>query len=331
MEEWQRNGIWLISRSDEDYPSHYKRHFKDKAPPLLYGAGDRSLLTGGGLAIVGSRKVDGKVEDFTRRTAAVCALAGMRIVSGGARGIDQYAMGSALEAGGKVIGILADKLLKKSVEKSARYAIADGRLLLLSPYHPDAHFTVGTAMGRNKLIYAMADYGLVVNAEFEKGGTWNGAVEELKRPVSRPVFVRDGDDVPLGNKKLLEMGAMPWPMDIESADLYQTLKDLADAGSEPSGEINLNLFDDQTMRDTTKYKDRTRAEPDKKGSSNSIYEAVLPLLLHSLEGPATIEEIAASLDVLETQLESWLEKAVAEKKVTRLSRPVRYQRIPKSA
>jgi len=30
-------------------------------------------------------------------------------------------------------------------------------------------------MGRNKLIYAMADYGLVVSADCEKGGTWAGA------------------------------------------------------------------------------------------------------------------------------------------------------------
>ena len=92
----------------------------------------------------------------------------MQVVSGGACGADQISMTAALEAGGVTIGILAENLLKKSVERKNRHAIADGRLLLLSPYHPNARFILGTAMGRNKLIYAMADYGLVVSAEQKK-------------------------------------------------------------------------------------------------------------------------------------------------------------------
>ncbi|HRR34848.1 MAG TPA: hypothetical protein P5026_12155, partial [Kiritimatiellia bacterium] len=58
------------------------------------------------------------------------------------------------------------------------------------PYYPEAGFSVGTTMGRNKLIYALADYGLVVSADFKKGGTWEGAQEELRRKPGRPVFVR---------------------------------------------------------------------------------------------------------------------------------------------
>ena len=210
VEEWQRNGIWIISRSDKDYPARYKNHLKDKAPPLLFGVGDRSLLCGGGLAIVGSRNVDEAGERFTRQVAELCALNRMPVVSGGARGVDQFAMTASLEAGGVTIGVLAENLLKKSLERNARKAISDGRLLLISPCHPNARFTVGTAMGRNKLIYAMADYGLVVSAEHKKGGTWTGAEEELKREYSIPVFVRMEDGVPLGNKKLLELGAVAW-------------------------------------------------------------------------------------------------------------------------
>jgi len=90
----------------------------------------------------------------------------------------------------------------------AGQAIADGRLLLLSSYHPSARFTVEAAMGRNKLIYAMSDYGLVVSAEHKKGGTWAGAEEELKREKALPVFVRTENDVPQGNSKLLDLGAI---------------------------------------------------------------------------------------------------------------------------
>ncbi|MEI6516626.1 MAG: DNA-processing protein DprA, partial [bacterium] len=172
VEKWNQSGIWVICRSDPDYPVRYKIHLKEKAPPILFGAGERELLKGGGLAIVGSRDVDAEGESFARKVAERCAHGEIPVVSGGARGVDQIAMASALEAGGVVIGVLADTLLRRSVSREVRYALSDRRLLLLSPYHPEAGFNVGTAMGRNKLIYALADYGLVVSAEHKKGGTW---------------------------------------------------------------------------------------------------------------------------------------------------------------
>ena len=226
VEEWQRNGIWIISRSDKDYPIRFEEHLKDEAPPLLFGVGDHSLLTGGGVGIVGSRDVTQGGEDFTRQVAELCARNQMPVISGGARGVDQIAMETALGAGGVTIGILAKNLLKKSVTRSARHAINDGRLLLLSPYHPNARFTVGTAMGRNKLIYAMAEFGLVVSLEYEKGGTWIGAREELKRKAPRPVFVWVGNKAPRANINLLDLGALPWPEYIERYDFKQLLTDL---------------------------------------------------------------------------------------------------------
>ena len=242
VEEWQRNGIWIISRSDADYPARYKKHLKHNSPPLLFGVGNRSLLKGGGLGIVGSRNVNQAGELFTRHVAELCAYNNMPVVSGGARGVDQISMTTALEAGGISIGILAENLLKKSVERSARQAIADGRLLLLSPYHPNARFTVGTAMGRNKLIYAMSDYSLVVSAEYRKGGTWAGAEEELKRENSLPVFVRTGDDVPQGNKKLLNL-ALAWPDSIDHTNIRQQLHHVAVEAQDNRFKENPGLFD----------------------------------------------------------------------------------------
>ena len=47
VEGWNQSGIWVICRSDPEYPARYKNHLKDKAPPILFGAGERSLLQGG--------------------------------------------------------------------------------------------------------------------------------------------------------------------------------------------------------------------------------------------------------------------------------------------
>lgn len=286
VDTWQRSGIWVISRSDKDYPVRYKQHLKEKAPPLLFGVGDRILLRGGGLAIVGSRKIDASGEHFARDAASLCARNLQPVVSGGARGVDQIAMCGALESGGVSIGILADNLLKKSLERQSRNAISDGRLLLISPYHPEAHFTVGTAMGRNKLIYAMSDYALIVSAEYRKGGTWAGAEEELKREHHLPVFVRLTEGAPAGNRKLLDMGAITWPDSMDSQDLRQ--------------------------------------EAALTNTRDSIFDAVLPVILDHVQEPIAADALAETLAVSKAQLNVWLKKAVEGGMVRKLSRPVRY-------
>jgi predicted Rossmann fold nucleotide-binding protein DprA/Smf involved in DNA uptake len=349
VEEWQRNGIWIISRSDADYPARYKKHLKDKAPPLLFGVGNRSLLKGGGLGIVGSRNVDQTGGDFTRQVAELCAYNRMPVVSGGARGVDQISMDAALEAGGVTIGILAENLLKRSVERSARQAIADGRLLLLSPYHPKARFTVGTAMGRNKLIYAMSDYGLVVSTEHKKGGTWAGAEEELKREDALTVFVRIGNDAPLGNRKLLDIGAIAWPESIDRNNLWQQLHDFTVNSRDNQSKKNPGLFDFQTGQETafaetrpavaevveekpTIAESEALAEPEVKKTECpvSIYQAVLPVILNKLNSPATAEELAEALNVNKTQLNAWLKKVVEDGYAKKLSRPARYVTLKKA-
>lgn len=243
VEEWQRSGIWIIGRSDVDYPTRYKIALKDKAPPILFGIGDRGLLQGGGLSIVGSRNVDEAGEHFTRNVAQICVENRMVVVSGGAKGVDQIAMQTALQCGGYVIGIVSDNLLKRSVEAMNRKAIANGSLLLLTPYNPSMPFTAWAAMERNRLIYTMADFGVVVSAELEKGGTWGGATEELKRENGRTIFVRNDANAPSGNAKLMEVGALAWPTAIEQGHLHTQLQNLATQKKQVEKQAQLSLFD----------------------------------------------------------------------------------------
>ncbi|MEA2083911.1 MAG: DNA-processing protein DprA [Thermodesulfobacteriota bacterium] len=337
VEEWQRNGIWIISRSDTDYPERYKKHLKDKSPPLLFGVGDRYLLKGGGLGMVGSRNVDEEGEAFCRQVSELCACNQMPVVSGGARGVDRISMNAALEAGGVVIGIVAENLLKKSVERMNRQAIADGRLLLLSPYHPNARFTVGGAMGRNKLIYAMADYGLVVRADLGKGGTWTGATEELKRDNPKPVFVRTGNNVTPGNIKLLELGAVAWPESVTKENLKERLAEVA-ARIKPKKTIKQpGLFDALVQPEEPVKKiqpdgetEAVKNEPENierfpEKMPDTAYDILLPTICKLLATPLSSDELAGLLDVKKSQAQAWLKKATDKGDVIKLTRPVRYQ------
>ena len=60
------------------------------------------------------------------------------------------------------------------------------------------------------MIYGLAEFGVVVSSDFQTGGTWAGAVEALKAGWC-PVFVREGANVPKGNRELLKLGAVALP------------------------------------------------------------------------------------------------------------------------
>lgn len=349
VEEWNRSGIWVLCRSDPDYPARYKQHLREKAPPVLFGSGDRTLLCGGGLAIVGSRNIDERAGDFARQAAEWCAFHNMPVVSGGARGVDQMAMFAALEAGGMVLGVLASDLRRATLSPEARDAIAAGRLLLISPFHPEARFAVGNAMGRNKLIYAMADYALVVSSEENKGGTWTGAVEELKRSPRRPVFVRIEESAPPANRKLLKLGALPWPAFSSRHDPAQLLRDAATGQSDatedepslfsaaiksaPTGQNGSEPADapppppENPQAKTATPPQSRRAEGEDIDPADRLYHAALPVILDTLDpqGEAP-DEPARRLDVSKSQLVKWLKRAVDEGEVQRLSKPARYRR-----
>ena len=187
-DRWRARSIWVVSRADEGYPQRLKDVLRQKAPAVLYGCGEPALLDQPGLAIVGSRNADADAQAYARTVASLCVKVGRVVVSGGARGVDRAAMGGALECGGRAVGVLADGLERTSMNRACRNRLADGRLLLVTPYDPQSRFQVWQAMARNKLIYALADAGLVIDATRNKGGTWAGAQEQLD-VYRRPVFV----------------------------------------------------------------------------------------------------------------------------------------------
>ena len=211
LDRWSRAGLWVMARSDDDFPWRLKRRLRQAAPPLLYGAGDRALLDAGGLAIVGSRDAPPAALDFTRSLAAACAADGVAVVSGGARGVDTEALRTATQAGGVALGVLPGELLKTSLGRENRLDLHAGRLALLSAVPPEAAFEPGHAMARNRYIYALSDRAVVVDAALGQGGTWTGATENL-RQAWVPLHVRPdpGRD---GNTALLAEGAQAFDVD----------------------------------------------------------------------------------------------------------------------
>lgn len=217
VEKWLRAGLWVMTRSDADYPKLLKIRLKNDSPPILFGCGNRKLLNQGGIAVVGSRKAIEMDLVFSRELGEKAASTGLSIVSGGARGVDEAAMLGALAVEGTVIGVLADSLLRTTSSAKYRPYLMRNNLVLVSPFHPEAGFNVGNAMQRNRYIYCLSDAAIAVHSG-TTGGTWNGVVENLKKAWV-PMWVKQTNDPSAGNAELITKGAMWLPSNLNEVDL----------------------------------------------------------------------------------------------------------------
>lgn len=211
VERWQTRAIWVVSRADHDYPRRLKARLRERAPPVLYGCGNRSLADRGGLAVVGPRDVGTNLIGYAQEVGVLAATSGRAVISGAARGVDRAAMAGALTAGGWAVGVLANDLARASTHRENRDALLDGRLVLVSPYDPAARFVAGHAMERNHSVYGLADASLVVEALVDRGGTWAGAIAQLDRRSASRVYVRSTLGCSEGLAALEAGGALPWP------------------------------------------------------------------------------------------------------------------------
>lgn len=233
IERLNTRGVWVLSIADEPYPHRLRDRLGDAAPTVLFGVGAQSLLQAGGVAIVGSRDADAAAIDFAEQAGAAVAHSGRPVVSGGARGIDAAAMRGAADAGGTVVGVLADNLERAAREPTVRGLARDDRLILLSPYGPAVPFSAGNAMGRNRLIYCMADAAVVVVTSEGSGGTWAGATEALKA-CWVPVHVQIGEGMPSGNGALAARGAIAMTDGPEAAGDLGRAPIVPEAAEEPA-------------------------------------------------------------------------------------------------
>lgn len=180
LDKWQSAGVWIMDRQHEHYPKAIKKQLKHQSPALFFGVGNPELLTKQAVGFVGSRDCDGNDEQATSQYVAQTNQLDYQVVSGAAKGVDSHAMLASLNNGNTAIGILADSLFRASASGQWRQHLKANNLVLISPFFPEGRFTPANAMTRNKFIYLLSNATVVVTSG-EKGGTWEGAKENLKK------------------------------------------------------------------------------------------------------------------------------------------------------
>lgn len=186
-EQLINKGISIINIMDKFvYPQVLKKNLGKEAPILIYTKGNADLLKRNTVAIVGARKSAMPSLVFTKNVAEKAVKQDAVVVSGFAKGVDKCALDSALLFKGQSIIVLPQGI--DTYTSKAYYPnIVNGDVLVLSTYHPQAGWSVGLAMDRNKTIYGLSNeiYAAESNSS---GGTWEGVLNGLKR--KRKVYVR---------------------------------------------------------------------------------------------------------------------------------------------
>ena len=183
-------GLWTYTSLDSDYPARLRD--LDPPPAVIHGLGDQSLLSRArAVAVVGTRRPTPAGRALTTRIGVRLAECGAVIVSGLAVGIDGAAHAAAVEREAPTVGVIGAGHRNPGPRAHARLRdeiLATGGALI-SEHHPKVTATKGTYPRRNRIIAALGDATIVVEAPRKSGAliTANHALE-----LGRSVFVAPG-------------------------------------------------------------------------------------------------------------------------------------------
>lgn len=180
-------------------------------PKRLYCSGDTALLKARSIGVVGSRKNTVYGKNVAIMIGKRLAESGLAVTSGLAMGIDGFSHEGALEADGKVIGVLGSgidqmgpwrnrDLMKRGLENGG---------LVVSEYAPDEPAYKGTFPARNRIISGLSEAVVIVEAGLNSGSliTAKHAAEQ-----GRPVYAVPGNinsQSSIGTNLLIRDGATP--------------------------------------------------------------------------------------------------------------------------
>ena len=192
-----------------------------------------------------------------------------------------------------------------------------GDLALVSPFNPEAPFVVGNAMARNKYLYCLAHDAIVVSSTCDRGGTWNGAVENLKRGWV-PLWVKRTEVEDSGNPKLVELGGR-WLQGLDDS-VFGANSRGGDSGS------TLSQPDATAAKPLGAGKARPPAEAEDETAdpAQALYQKVRSLVATICVEPKQAAAIADALGVTKPTADAWIRRLVEERVLDKVAKPVRY-------
>lgn len=226
----------VVQRIGRESPAYPAGLAELRDPPLCMFV--RGRLPDAGtpaVAIVGARAATPYGRAFATRIARDLAARGVAVVSGLAHGIDAAAHEGALAADGITLGVLASGV--RQVTPAGHESLAErvcGRGALLSEQEDGPPFGRGAFVKRNRIVAALANAVVVVEAS-ERSGALSTA--EVARRLGRPLFAVPADvdrASSQGTLALLRGGAR---VCADAADVLAVLPKPAAGASDPDARL----------------------------------------------------------------------------------------------
>jgi DNA processing protein len=204
FEEAADRELWMLTPLDTDYPARLRD--LDPPPATVFGRGKKQAMDAKhAVAIVGTRTPTIAGRSLVTRIARRLVEHGVVVVSGLAVGIDGAAHAATVEAGGTTVAVIGagHDTPGPRAHTGLRREIVDSGGAVISEYRPTSTARKGTFPRRNRIIAALGDATIVVDAPAKSGAliTASKALE-----LSRTVLVapgRVGDWATAGSLKLL--------------------------------------------------------------------------------------------------------------------------------
>ena len=210
-EKWvtqlERAGVRVVTAFDEEYPGPLAEI--SDPPFLLYAAGNVDRLGLPAVGIVGSRAATRYGRDVAARLARELSAAGITVVSGFARGVDESAHQAAVGTAGGTIAVLGCGLdVDYPREHAALKEAMRARDLLLSEFPPGTEPIPANFPVRNRIIAGLCAGVVVVEASRRSGSL---ITARLANEFGRDVFAVPGSvfsQTSIGTHELLRDGAI---------------------------------------------------------------------------------------------------------------------------
>ncbi len=200
---------------DDEFPTLFEE--LNDPPPIIFYVGDLPKKDEKTAAIIGSHKATGTGISLAVDLAAKLAEKSVSIISGLAKGIDTAAHIGALKGKGRTFAVLGagfDNVYNSENRTLAAEMIKNGGLI--SEYPPDAGYSTGGLMARNRLIVGLSQAVVIGEVLPDSVGTLDAAT--FCHELGKIMFILiDGyKDSGRGNsvvEKIIGMGAIPFSLD----------------------------------------------------------------------------------------------------------------------
>ena len=215
IEYMQKNNIYCIPISYKEYPKNLRRL---RYPPIIiYAKGNYSLLNEKKMiAVIGARNCSNYGKEIAKKIGKYLAENNINVVSGLAMGIDVFSHIGCINENitnknsGKAIAIIGNGLdnIYPYQNREIAKKIINNDGCIISEYIVGTKPLKNNFPARNRLISALADKLVVVEAENEKSGTM--ITVDFSLDLGKEIYVVPGNitsKMSKGTNKLIKTGA----------------------------------------------------------------------------------------------------------------------------